>query len=169
MTNLTLKIAGLLIISLFSAQTFANSPWADSADETPTNETFAEDAQNEPPVEPIFTQTEAPAAESIDADIPVEPVAIETQPIPTTVTQSAIQNTTQNTTQGDVLNNVSQNSNIHVLNFPRRGMTTDKVQNELGQPSEIIPSVGEPPISRWVYDDRTVYFEYSSVIHVVAK
>ena len=73
--------------------------------------------------------------------------------------------------KGDVLdvNQTSQVAAVRVLDFPRRGMSTDKVENELGRPAEIIPSVGQPPISRWVYDDRTVYFEYSSVIHVVAK
>ena len=58
---------------------------------------------------------------------------------------------------------------VQVLNFPTRGMSTGKVENELGKPIEIIPAVGQPPISRWVYNDRTVYFEFSSVIHVVAK
>ena len=58
---------------------------------------------------------------------------------------------------------------VQTLDFPRRGMTQDKVQNELGRPVEIVPAVGKPPISRWIYDDRIVYFEYSSVIHVVAK
>ena len=58
---------------------------------------------------------------------------------------------------------------VRTLDFPTRGMSQDKVQNELGRPGEIIPAVGEPPISRWVYDDRVVYFERSAVIHVVAK
>ena len=58
---------------------------------------------------------------------------------------------------------------VRTLDFPRRGMSQDKVQNELGRPGEIIPAIGQPPISRWVYEDRVVYFEYSSVIHVVAK
>ena len=69
------------------------------------------------------------------------------------------------TEQSDVATVVS----VRTLDFPRRGMTQDKVQNELGRPVEIIPAVGKPPITRWVYDDRIVYFEYSSVIHVVAK
>lgn len=57
---------------------------------------------------------------------------------------------------------------IRVLDFPRRGMTMDKVQNELGSPIDISPTVGEPPITSWTYDDRIVYFEYSNVLHVVA-
>ena len=63
----------------------------------------------------------------------------------------------------------SKTVTVRTLDFPRRGMTQDKVQNELGRPVEIVPAVGKPPITRWVYDDRIVYFEYSSVIHVVAK
>ena len=73
-------------------------------------------------------------------------------------------------TQGDVVTMPeAQPIGVRQLDFPRRGMTQDKVQNELGRPIEIIPPVGKPPITQWVYDDRIVYFEYSSVVHVVAK
>lgn len=58
---------------------------------------------------------------------------------------------------------------INPLDFPRRGMSMDKVENELGQPVDISPSVGEPPITSWTYPDRVVFFEYSKVIHVVEK
>ena len=58
---------------------------------------------------------------------------------------------------------------IKLLDYPRRGMTMDKVQNEYGQPIAISDSVGKPPITRWTYRDRVVYFEYSSVLHVVAR
>ena len=70
-------------------------------------------------------------------------------------------------TQGDIVQ-IPANSVRH-LDFPRRGMSQDKVQNELGRPIEIVPAVGKPPISQWIYHDRKVYFEYSTVIHVVAK
>ena len=70
---------------------------------------------------------------------------------------------------GDVLNMQAKPMMVKTLDFPRRGMTKDKVQNELGRPLEIVPAIGKPPISRWVYNDRVVYFEYSSVVHVVAK
>ena len=58
---------------------------------------------------------------------------------------------------------------INALDFPRRGMSMDKVKNEYGQPIAISNSVGEPPITRWTYRDRIVYFEYSHVIHAVAR
>lgn len=57
---------------------------------------------------------------------------------------------------------------VRVLDFPRRGMSMEKVKNELGQPLKVSPAVGTPPITRWTYSDRIVYFEYSSVVHVVA-
>ena len=58
---------------------------------------------------------------------------------------------------------------IQLLDFPRRGMNMDKVKNEYGQPAAISNSVGKPPITSWTYNDRVVYFEYSTVLHVVAR
>jgi hypothetical protein len=58
---------------------------------------------------------------------------------------------------------------VMVLDFPLRGMTMDKVINEMGQPLNKFPAIGKPPITRWDYPDRTVFFEYTSVIHVVAR
>lgn len=58
---------------------------------------------------------------------------------------------------------------IKLLDFPRRGMSMDRVQFTYGQPIAISESVGKPPITRWTYDDRVIYFEYTTVIHVVAR
>jgi len=72
--------------------------------------------------------------------------------------------------RGDVLElQPGDNLVINPLDFPVRGMTMDKVQNELGRPVEIAPSVGEPPITRWTYADRVVFFEHALVIHVVER
>ncbi|RDH81457.1 MAG: hypothetical protein DIZ80_15355 [endosymbiont of Galathealinum brachiosum] len=155
MKNLTLKTAGLLILALFSTQGLAGSPWADDTaadDTTATEQTTTEVMPQETGGSPAMTE---------ETTKPVETVEVSPQP-------EVINETVQ---QGDVLNvnEAPQAVGVRLLDFPRRGMTTDKVENELGRPSEIIPSIGQPPISRWVYDDRTVYFEYSSVIHVVAK
>lgn len=51
--------------------------------------------------------------------------------------------------------------------LPGRGMTKDMVEEKFGSPSERVEAVGEPPISRWVYGNFTVYFEYDHVIHAV--
>ncbi len=54
-----------------------------------------------------------------------------------------------------------------MVQIPRRGMMMDQVQAQYGVPSAQLPAVGEPPISRWVYNDFTVYFEHQYVIHAV--
>ena len=128
---------------------------------------FAERPAAEDTGEPVFIENDpAPAAD-------MRPAAEDTM-MPATDAASSARIETR--TSGDVLDmSVTQSpaeavaQPVKQLEFPRRGMSQDKVQNELGRPIEIIPPVGEPPISRWVYDDRVVYFEYSSVVHVVAK
>ena len=47
------------------------------------------------------------------------------------------------------------------------GMSMDQVNNQFGAPGEKYAAVGEPPITRWVYDHYTVYFEHDHVIHSV--
>jgi hypothetical protein len=53
------------------------------------------------------------------------------------------------------------------LNTPRSGQTMDKVKEIFGEPQKQAPAVGDPPITRWIYQDFTVYFEYDRVIHAV--
>ena len=55
------------------------------------------------------------------------------------------------------------------VQLPGRGMTMETVQNRFGQAIETYPAVGEPPISKWVYKDFTVYFESEYVIHAVVN
>ncbi len=164
MMNFTLKTTGLLVLALFSSHTFADSPWADIpvSNEQELAESPAE-AETTPAQAEPQTSTEA---QSNDNGRPAAEKTVAAEPAP--APQPAPVTTTQTVQQGDVLNN-TEIAAVRVLDFPRRGMSTDKVKNELGQPTEIIPSIGQPPISRWVYDDRTVYFEYSTVLHVVAK
>jgi len=58
---------------------------------------------------------------------------------------------------------------VELLDTPRRGASMSKVQRELGEPLSMSDSVGKPPITRWIYADRIVYFEHSSVLHVVPR
>jgi len=51
--------------------------------------------------------------------------------------------------------------------MPARGSTMKHVRAKLGEPKHIIPAVGDPPITRWVYDQFTVYFEHNRVIDSV--
>lgn len=50
---------------------------------------------------------------------------------------------------------------------PTRGLDMAAVEAQWGSPVETHPSVGDPPITRWVYEDFIVYFEYDKVIHSV--
>lgn len=56
-----------------------------------------------------------------------------------------------------------------VPSMPPRGVTMEAVRSRLGPPSHRTPAVGDPPITRWVYDEFTVYFEHDRVIHSVKR
>ena len=51
--------------------------------------------------------------------------------------------------------------------MPPRGATKDEVRQRLGEPERRVSAVGDPPISRWIYEEFTVYFEYDRVLHSV--
>lgn len=50
---------------------------------------------------------------------------------------------------------------------PTRGMTQARVRANFGEPNTTVAAVGDPPISRWVYPEFVVFFEYDKVIHSV--
>ena len=50
---------------------------------------------------------------------------------------------------------------------PARGMTMQKVEEKFGAPSERHAAVGTPPITRWDYQNFSVFFENDRVIHSV--
>ena len=52
---------------------------------------------------------------------------------------------------------------------PQQGTTMEQVSERFGAPGERVAAVGEPPISRWVYDGFTVYFEHDRVLHAVER
>lgn len=51
--------------------------------------------------------------------------------------------------------------------YPARGQRMTDVDLRFGVPRAKLPPVGDPPISRWVYEGFTVYFEREYVIHTV--
>lgn len=60
-------------------------------------------------------------------------------------------------------------SKVSAQERPKRGMSMKAVESTWGQPSAKRNAIGEPPITRWEYSSFIVYFEYSHVIHAVAK
>ena len=52
---------------------------------------------------------------------------------------------------------------------PAAGSTMEQVEKKFGKPGTVAPAVGDPPITRWVYEGFTVYFEHDRVIHSVSN
>lgn len=53
------------------------------------------------------------------------------------------------------------------MNVPANGMTTAAVRARYGEPAQTHAAVGDPPITRWDYDQWSVYFEYDLVLFTV--
>lgn len=53
------------------------------------------------------------------------------------------------------------------INLPPRGSSMEEVTRLMGEPNEKLDAVGQPPITRWIYTNHTVYFEYSRFLHAV--
>ncbi|GAA4353481.1 hypothetical protein [Kangiella taiwanensis] len=53
------------------------------------------------------------------------------------------------------------------IQVPKRGVSKSHVEQKFGTPNNVEGPVGDPPITKWVYNGYTVYFEYDHVIHSV--
>lgn len=65
-----------------------------------------------------------------------------------------------------MIDSVAQSAGV---DRPTKGQSMNQVEARFGAPREIIPAVGQPPITRWIYDGFTVYFEDSTVLHAVIQ
>lgn len=52
--------------------------------------------------------------------------------------------------------------------LPHKGMSMTQVERSFGQPAKVLAAVGTPPITRWVYEGYTVYFDRDHVVHAVS-
>jgi hypothetical protein len=52
---------------------------------------------------------------------------------------------------------------------PSRGARMRDVEARFGEPAARHAAVGQPPITRWDYEQFSVYFEFDRVIHSVAR
>jgi len=64
--------------------------------------------------------------------------------------------------------NEPENTENGVLR-PTRGMDMQQVESKFGTPTNVNPAIGEPPITGWVYEKYTVYFEHQYVIHAAVN
>jgi len=163
-TKSTMKINGLfttrnarnaamaaVLLSVFSSSAFANRP---AMEESGPAATVTETATQAEPA-PVQTRPQPQAPSAVE-------MMMQQQDQQTQQTGDVVQLPAKEMQPGETLR-------IKLLDFPRRGMSMEKVQQEFGQPMATSASVGKPPITSWVYNDRIVYFEYSTVLHVVAR
>lgn len=66
----------------------------------------------------------------------------------------------------DAIQSAPPNNDSGVMR-PRSGASMDGVRTGYGDPTSIQEAVGDPPITRWIYPQYTVYFEHDRVIEVV--
>ena len=145
--SLSVTLLSTLLLSLCSANALANRPAMEDGG-TMVNEVAEDTSEARPTMEP-----EAPSSVEI---------MMQQQTPQTYQTGDVVQLPAKEIQPGETLK-------IQLLDYPRRGMSMDKVQFEYGQPVAISDSIGKPPITRWTYNDRVVYFEYTTVLHVVAR
>jgi hypothetical protein len=53
--------------------------------------------------------------------------------------------------------------------LPERGLDKNAVETHFGTPERIEGPVGKPPITKWIYADFIVVFEYDHVVHTVQR
>ena len=145
-----------VLLSVFSANTFANRPAMDDNDQATAETVNQTEMQAEPSAEQHRPEAEAPSA--VEAMMQRQ----SQQNVYTPQSGDALQLPAKEMQPGETIK-------IQLLDYPRRGMSMDKVQQEFGQPIAMSEGVGKPPITHWTYNDRVVYFEYSTVLHVVAR
>ncbi len=88
-----------------------------------------------------------------------------------TIAMHASTNTTQEVTRQSqtVVIPLSEKVQAQNIDMPWRGLSKSSVQEQYGSPVNIHKAKGKPPISRWDYEQFSVYFESNSVIHSVMK
>jgi len=77
--------------------------------------------------------------------------------------------TIANVAQADSLAIAPKAEQVQAPRHPAPGSRMDQVEQSLGSPVRKLDAVGDPPITRWVYPDFIVYFEYQLVLHTVRR
>ena len=56
---------------------------------------------------------------------------------------------------------------VDKMDLPRNGESKSNIETKFGAPDAREKAVGDPPISRWDYEQYSVYFEYDLVLFSV--
>jgi len=116
------------------------------------------------PEDESYSEQQTPAdtiAPPVDENSTTEPATTESTTVEsTTVVPDRVEKFT-------VKVPVSEQGSRNDFEVPVAGMNKDDVENKWGEPKSFRDAVGHPPISSWVYDNFTVYFEQGHVIRSV--
>ncbi|MCF6262275.1 MAG: hypothetical protein L3J24_01585 [Xanthomonadales bacterium] len=74
-----------------------------------------------------------------------------------------------NNSQADVLRMPDMLTSEELPGLPQNGLTQQQVRQQHGSPLKEHPAIGDPPITRWDYQDYSVFFENKLVITAVQK
>ena len=100
----------------------------------------------------------------LSAHLPAEEINLPTLDSAVTETSPPVDETPE-----DVTPVTTTQTTEFSVQLPGRGMSMETVQNRFGEALEKEPAVGDPPISKWTYNNFTVYFESEFVIHAVVN
>lgn len=75
--------------------------------------------------------------------------------------------TTSSLLNAEVISIGKQSPDVDRSQLPQRGMSMAKVSGQYGAPVKKSAAVGNPPITQWIYDRYTVYFEHQHVVQTV--
>jgi|GEM_PF-3184296 len=124
-----------------------------------------------PPVEENVTVEPATVEPATVEPATVEPATVEPATVePATVESTTVESTTvvpDRVEKFTVKVPVSEQGSRNDVEVPVAGMNKEDVENKWGEPKSFRDAVGHPPISSWVYDNFTVYFEHGHVIRSV--
>lgn len=124
---------------------------------------------------PAATATHAMAATTAQAASTAAQPAAATPVAPATATESAAAVPPTSTAPTPTSASMPPVRANNGPSMPTRGMSMQNVEHIFGAPQEKLAAVPDPgsklhpPITRWVYPDYVVYFEYNVVIHTVLK
>ncbi|MDX1460084.1 MAG: hypothetical protein R3348_03425 [Xanthomonadales bacterium] len=56
---------------------------------------------------------------------------------------------------------------VERMDLPENGKSKGEIESRFGSPEQKHAAVGDPPITRWDYENYSVYFEYDLVLFSV--
>ena len=64
---------------------------------------------------------------------------------------------------------IIKNTAKPTIALPTAGMSMASVTQKFGAPKTKHAAIGKPPITQWDYEQFSVYFEYSHVVHSIQR